>query len=389
MNILQVISSFPPAYAYGGALRVAHGIAKELVKRGHEVTVYTTDVYDARCRFRWSENPMYMDGIKVYHFRNISNKLAHENLAVAPMMAGALNRSITNFDIIHLHECRSFQAILTHHYAKKHAIPYILQVHGSLPRIMVKQRWKKLYDNLWGYRFLKDASRIIAITRTEAEQYKSLGISEHKIEIVTHGIDLSEFDNLPERGEFRRKYSLGSDQKIILYLGRIHKIKGLDLLTKAFADLSRNLNNVKLVVVGSDEGYLPSLKKLVADLKISDKVLFTGPLYEEDKLEAYVDADIYVLPSFYEIFGITVLEALACDTPVIVTDRCGIAEVIEGQAGSTVPFEKEQLQHAILQMLDDDKMRERFSKKGKLLVREKFNWEKIAEQVERLYKEVL
>ena len=133
---------------------------------------------------------------------------------------------------------------------------------------------------------------------------------------------------------------------------------------------------------------MPYLKKLIADLGISDRILFTGPLYGQEKLKAYVDADVYVLPSSYEIFGITVLEALACGTPVIVTDRCGIADVIDGQAGLVVPYNEEQLRNAVLKLLNDDKMRQRFSQKGKLLVREKFNWERIVEQIEGLYERV-
>jgi glycosyltransferase involved in cell wall biosynthesis len=160
-------------------------------------------------------------------------------------------------------------------------------------------------------------------------------------------------------------------------------------LVKAFADLSKPLNDIKLVIVGPDDGYLPPLKQLIADLGISDKVLFTRPLYGQEKLKAYVDADVYVLPSVYETFPIAVLESWACGTPVVVTDRCGIADVIDGQAGLVVPYDKEQLQHTLLHMLDDDKMRLRFGEKGKLLVREKFSWGKIAEQVERVYKQIL
>ena len=162
-------------------------------------------------------------------------------------------------------------------------------------------------------------------------------------------------------------------------------IKGLDLLVRAFAELSKPLSNVKLVIVGPDDGYLPSLKKLIADLEISNEVLFTGHLYGEDKVEAYVDADVFVLPSVYEIFGNVVLEACACGTPVIVTDRCGIADAINGQAGLVVPYDKEQLRQALLHMLSDDEIRLQFGEKGKLLVRQRFSWEKIAEQIENVY----
>ncbi len=120
-------------------------------------------------------------------------------------------------------------------------------------------------------------------------------------------------------------------------------------------------------------------------MEISDRVLFTGPLYGQEKLQAYVDASVYVLPSSYEIFGITILEALACGTPVVVTDRCGIADIINQQAGLVVPYDTDRLRHALLQMLNDDKMRQQLGQRGKLLVREQFNWEKIAEQFEHMY----
>ena len=95
-----------------------------------------------------------------------------------------------------------------------------------------------------------------------------------------------------------------------------------------------------------------------------------------------------MLPSSYEIFGITILEALACGTPVIVTDRCGIADIINGQAGLVVPYDQDKLQDACLNMLNNDQMRLEFGAKGEALVRQNFDWEKITEQLERVYQEV-
>ena len=119
MKILQVISSFPPAYSYGGPLKVAFNISKELVKNGHDVTVYTTDVYDSKSRLQYETNPEIMEGVKVYRFRNISNALSRKNFSCAPSMFFFLKNNIKDFDIIHLHEFRSFQAIFVYHYAKK------------------------------------------------------------------------------------------------------------------------------------------------------------------------------------------------------------------------------------------------------------------------------
>lgn len=378
MKILQVTQFFSPVH--GGSAEVPYHLSKELAKRGHEVAVYTSD-------FKLSQD--YMDSIPEVRVHYFKTWLSWANFYVTPGMMKEAKRGIRHFDIIHMHNYRTFQNIVMHHYAKKYGVPYVLQAHGSATTFFQKGWLKKAFDAIWGYRILKDASKVIAVTSIEAEQYKSMGVSEDKIEIVPNGIDLSEFDNLPERGKFRKKYGLNDSQKIILYLGRIHKIKGLDLLVTAFTELSKHLNEAKLVIVGPDDGYLSSLKKLIAELGISDKVLFSGPLYGQEKLRAYVDADVFVLPSSYEIYGITVIEAMACGIPVIVTDRCGIADVIDGQAGLVVPHDKEQLQHALLHVLSDDKMRLQFGEKGRSLVGERFNWALIAQEAGRVYQKVL
>ncbi len=384
MNILQVSAHLLTKLFGGEPAKEIYGLSKALGERGHKVTIYTTDVFNKSRKIKSRTETINMHGVKVFEFKSLSSKFAIP-LSMIPTMV----KQTVTFDIIHLHQYPTFLNIVAHHYAQKYHIPYVLQAHGSLPGVTANQALRQAHGLLWGRRILRDARRLIAVSPMEAEQYRNIGIDEHKIEIVPNGIDLSDFDNLPERGEFRRKYSLGDDQRIILYLGRVHKIKGLDLLVKAFTDLSQTLNNIELVIAGPDDGYLPSLKKLVTDLEIDDRVLFTGPLYGREKLTAYVDADVYVLPSVYDIFGVTVLEACACGTPVIVTDRCGIADVINGQAGLVVPHDEEQLQHAFLHLLGNDKMRLQFGEKGKLLVRKTFNWKKIAEQVERVYTEIL
>jgi len=386
MKILQVISSFPPAYAYGGPLKMAYGISKELARRGHEVTVYTTDVYDAQCRFKQIQNPSYMDGVKVHRFRNVNNKLAHGNLAIAPMMARALDRNIANFDIAHVHETRTFQAMIVRHYANKHGIPYVLQARGSLPRIMAKRRLKMVLDVVWGYKLLRDA-KVIALTEAEAQQYRSMDLTKDRIEIVPNGIDLSEFNALPQKGEFRRKYGIGDDQKLLLYLARIHKIKGPDLLAKAFAGLRGEIGDAKLVVVGPDDGYLSTLRRLIKELGIEQRVMFTGPLYGQDKLSAYVDADVYILPSFYEVFGNTALEACACGTPVMVTDRCGVADFV-GRVGCVVGYDEDQLRDGLLRMLCNGISRRRLGDETKRLVGEEFGWDVIAGKLEDLYERI-
>jgi len=148
MKILQMIPAFYPARAYGGTVEVAYHLSKELVRRGHEVTVYTSDTLDKY--HRQKDKVSEFDGIKVYYFKNLSNRLAWHRLIFTPSMPPQLSKEIEKFDIIHLHGARNFQNILAHHYSKKYGVPYVLQAHGSLPRIMAWQGLKWVYDLLFG-----------------------------------------------------------------------------------------------------------------------------------------------------------------------------------------------------------------------------------------------
>jgi glycosyltransferase involved in cell wall biosynthesis len=297
-------------------------------------------------------------------------------------------KGIREFDIIHLHQYRTFQNVAVSHYARKYGLPYILQAHGSLETFFSRGHLKRIFDVVWGHHILRNANRLIAVTPMEVEQYQKLGIREDKIEIVPNAIDSSQFETLPKHGEFKRRYGL-SNEKIILYLGRIASIKGVDLLVRAFVRLLSDINSVRLVIAGPDDGYLGTLKNLISELRIEDKVLFPGAIYGREKLEAYVDAEVYVLPSTYEIFGMTILEACACSTPVIVTDQCGIADIIDGKAGIVVPRDEDKLRSALGYLLTNDKKRQELGEQGRLLVRQQFTWSKVAESMEGIYHSIL
>jgi len=363
---------------------VSYEISKELVKRGHEVVVFTTDMYSPFLRFKGKENPTWVSGIAVYRFENLLNELAWKNMPIALGMASALKNHIQDFDVVHAHLWRCFQAPLTHHYARKYGVPYVLQIHGSLPRIFGKQRLKWIYDVLFGYRLLRDAAKVIALSWMEAEQYKGIGVPEEKIEVVPNGIDLSEYTNLPPKGWFKKKFGIDEDEKMVLYLGRIHKIKGIDILVKAFADVVGKLECVKLVVVGPDDGFLGELESLIKALRIEKNVLLLGPLYGRDKLEAYVDADVYVLPSRYETFPMSVLEAVACGTPIILTEKCGIAEYLKDKVSLVVKPNPEELVKALLEMLQDEERQHIFRRNGRMIIRE-FDISEIISKLEEVY----
>jgi glycosyltransferase involved in cell wall biosynthesis len=378
VKILQVIDIFSPAA--GGSADVAGRLAGALGRRGHEVTVYTTD-------FRLERgNLTSLPGVKVNAVHNYCS-LGGKPLLMPGLPARA-KRELRQFDIIHLHNYPTLPNVMVYRYARRYHIPYVLQAHGSLATYFQKGTLKRVYDKLWGKEILKGAAKVIAVAPPEAETYRRMAVADDKIIIIPNGVDSTEFESLPPRGEFRKKYRL-EDRKIVLFLGRVHATKGLHLLAGALAGLPREQGDVRLVVAGPDDGYLPALKKLVKGLQIEEKTLFPGPLYGRDKLQAMIDADVFVLPSAYEIFGITVLEACLCGTPVIVTDRCGIAPEITGDMGQVVRYDEDELKNALLRALAAPEPNEAGKAKSKQALLARFSWEKLAVEVEDIYRAVL
>ena len=390
MKILQVIPYFPPAYAFGGPVTVSFQVSKELVNRGHEVVVYTTDAKDFGSRIEDIPGDID-DSFEVHRFKNVSMTLVKKfNLFITPGLILKAKKEIKEFDVIHLREYRTFQNIVIYHYIKKFNVPYVLTSGGSLYRDMPHKKLKWIYDVIFGLKIVRNASKVIARNQSEVEQYKVMGVPEEKIIIMSAGIDLSKYTNLPPKGLFKMKFGIKKEEKLLLYLGRLHKIKGIDILVKAFANVTQSINDVKLVVVGPNDGSLYELQTLIQNLGVGNKILFTGPLYGSEKIEAYVDSEVYILSSRYEAFGMTVLEAYVCGKPVIASNVGGLKDlVINGETGLLFdPENIEQLTYNIQLLLTDADRAEKMGLKGKIFVEGNFTIEKAVDALEDLYREI-
>jgi glycosyltransferase involved in cell wall biosynthesis len=330
LNILQIVPHFNPRF--GGEVNVCYNLSKQLAKKGHNVTILTSD-------FRFDKN--YAKNAEIFGVQVIPfhTRISIGLFVYTPSINNWLRKNVKKFDLIHLHPFRSYQNKCCMNFALKNNIPYILQAHGSLIPFLEKPKLKKLYDFSWGNQLLKNASKLIAVSQVEKDQYLNMGLPEKKIEIIYNGIDVSEYETLPERGNFRKKHNIAPDEKIILYLGRLFKHKGLDFLVDGFSNLLDQYQDAILVIVGPDDGYLSILNEQIKMLDVEKNVLFTGPLYKNEKLEAFVDADVLIYPGQIEIFGLVPFEAIMCGTPVIVNDDCGCGEIIkEGQCGTVIKY---------------------------------------------------
>jgi len=365
----------------GGSAKGPYYLAKYLVKKGHEVFIFTSNFGRNLAKFPDEKDLAIIESkieLKVF------------NLFYTSSLRSELESS-NKLDILHLHNFRTYQNYVAYSYAKRTNTPYILQAHGSIPRIG-KKELKWLYDVLFGYRLLRDASKVIALTQVETDQYRRMGIPGEKIAIIPNGIDLSEYAELPPKGSFKEKFNIPEDRKIILYMGRIHKIKGVDFLVRAYAYLKNEMKckDVVLVIVGPDDGFLGEVKSLVQSLGISRFVIFTGPLYGKI-IGAYVDSDIIVLPSRYETFPNVVLEAYACSKPVVASNVEAIPDIVlHGKTGLLFQAgDVKGLANAIAYMLTHSEEAERMGRNARRLVEERFSIDRVVTQFEALYEEVL
>lgn len=390
MRILQVIPYLSPSALFGGSQRVVYNISRALSKRGHDVVIYTSNMMSPYRKLNVENEEI--DGVNVIRFKNISTIASRTlRLIITPEMIPWVKRDVQKFDVAHLHEFRNFQHFVIYYYARKEDVPYLVQAHGTLSWPGTIEKLKRIGDIALCNRLLRAASKVVASARVEAEQYKERGVAPDKIEIIPNGIDLSEFNTLPPRGTFRKRYGISKNTKLVLYLGRIIKVKGIDFLIRAFHRLRKKMQDVKLVIVGPDDGYLNVCKRLIEVLGIEQHVLFTGPLYGREKLEAYNDVDVYVLPSIYEIFSITVLEAYACSKPVIATRVGDLPDrVIHGKTGLLVePSNVEELSEALLYLLTDRKIAEEISYNARRVILPKFSMETVTHKLEKLYEKVV
>ena len=400
MKILHVAHFFYPCLSAGGVVNASYQIASKQGK-DDDVKVISSDSCKERLKFPNGRYDVDVDGIKVDYFKNLSNGFKLKTMLDTPLAAPfKIRKDIKDYDIVHIHEHRQTLAIIASYFARKNNIPYIVQAHGSVLPFFQKEGLKNLFDKVFGFKILHNASCVFALTEVEKEQYLKMGVDEDKIEIVPLGINLEEYENLPAYGKFRSKFNIGENDKLILFVGRIHEIKGLDLLLDAFNDLivqsneKNSLENIdcssiKLAIVGPDDGYLVKLEEKVKEYSLEENVIITGPLYKEEKQEALVDCDLFVIPSKYESFTTSGLEAMACSKPLVLTKNNHIHDWVDGNVGLACEDNKDSLREAIGKVLFDEELSQIFAENGNKLIKEKYNWDIINDQILEIYNKYL
>jgi glycosyltransferase involved in cell wall biosynthesis len=271
--------------------------------------------------------------------------------------------------------------------AKSANIPIVTQPHGTLPVISNSFILKRTYDRLFGRKELEGISCLIALQENEKKLALEKGIPEDIIEVIPNGIDLSELDEQPEKGAFRRQYHIQADQPVILFLGRINKIKGTDMLIEAFERMDNP--KARLIIAGPDDGQLEEVKQIIKKYRLESAVILAGMLSGQEVKSAFRDSDLFVVPSRADAFPTTIMESCLMDTPMVITDRCGNAHLVKGRVAEVVPFDPEAFTNAMRLLLTDQERYNRYKSNCKAVLQDTFSIQVAVDRLEAVYQRVI
>ena len=295
MRILHLTPYYAPAYAFGGVVRAVEGMAVALVKRGHEVTVLTTDALDQRRRY---DGPLaeMIDGVRVLRRPNAWPWLRGRlNLSTPRGMKRTAETILPTVDVLHIHEFRTLENLLVTPVAQRLGKPIVLSPHGTLNLETGRGHLKTVWDRLLSPGLALRLDHVIALSEAERAEAESLWRNFGKrqrptrFSVIPNGVALPEIDQHQLAADFRARYALG-DSPVVLFMGRLQKRKGVDVLIQAFK--AAGLEDARLLIVGPDEGMLSELRALAAG---DPRIVFTGYLDGDARLGALAAGDIFAL----------------------------------------------------------------------------------------------
>ena len=384
MKILQGCVRYPPAP--GGAETVVKAYSEGLRDLGHDVEVVTTDLY-TETPFVKKKMPSVVNGINVTRHKayTVSGE-AHYVLAPG-MVQSFLSK---NADVIHTHSYGYFQNHAGWIRERFQSTPWVITPHfhpsWSMWGGSKRKTLREFYDTVIGKGTLEAADLITCVSKHERDMLVSeIGLKEDNIKIIYNGINWADWSSVPNKEVFRKQYPTISE-KFVLFAGRLATNKGLSDLISAMQLIDKK--SVDLVITGADMGLGKQLEKEASDKGVTMHRL--GHIDDETYRSVLSAAEMLVLPSEYEAFGIVLLEAAAAKTPVIGTNVGGIPEAMSpGNNGLIVEYnDVNNLAKSIAILLEDEKMSREMGKSGREWAK-KFSWESIVKEIEHEYKLII
>jgi glycosyltransferase involved in cell wall biosynthesis len=387
MKILHVVGTYIPGWRAGGPIKSVSTLCSKLAERGHDVTVFTTNLDGTNVLDVPTDKTVLIDGVKVNYYKG-----RIPSYAFSVPLAKALKKNVDKFDLIHIHSIFYWPTLIASYYGKKHGVPYIITPRGMLdPACWNGTRLKKMLYGFLIEKFNFSGSGLLHFTSEREMKNSYLFGLNLPFRVVPNGIRPEDFFRMPEAQTFFEKYPDLKGKTIILFLARLNRIKGIDILSKAYGKLARERDDVHLVIAGPDqEGYGEKVKSWFKAEGVFKRVTFTGMLNSNEKLHAFAASDVFVLPSYSENFGMAVVEAMAAGVPVVISNRVGIhKEVEQNRAGIIVETVPESIYSGIKKLLDSPVIRGELIINGKRLVEDYYDINRVADMMIISYKEVI
>jgi glycosyltransferase involved in cell wall biosynthesis len=359
----------------GGVAHYAFELSLQLVKLGIEAVVIT------------HAHPGQLEeeeiaGVKIKRVKGLVLKDPHR--AVSPLIFRHCHRYILDgrFDVVHGLDIYSTMAQMVIRFAHKYRIPCVITCHTAMgsPFSIFLQRSLGLTPS--------KADRLIAVSRASARFSRSLGFPEKRITVVQHGVDLSCFNGEIDAFAMRQELGIG-DEPLVVTAVRLIKRKSPDLLISAFARVLKVVPDAKLVIAGSGREE-DNLSRQINSLDITNSVFMVGRLTKEKVAKLMAAADVFVLPSKMESFGLSLLEASAAGVPVVCSNAGGVPEIFQDGFNALLypPGDDNAMAKAIICLIQDKELAKKISANA-VETASKFTWEMTAERTLQVYEEVL
>ncbi|MDD3887317.1 MAG: glycosyltransferase family 4 protein [Patescibacteria group bacterium] len=405
MKILQVVQRFYPSV--GGTQNVVLNLSQELVKKGHQVTVVTTnsmnnkDVrgFSTARSFTFKSNlsklPEHekINGIDVYRFAPIWQFWSY---LINFKMFWFIWKNAKKYDVIHTY-CYMFSepdiVALTNIFKK---VPYILSAHdiiasaGGLAGFL-----KKIYDLTIGKIVLRRAMVLTALTEANKNEYLNLGNFKN-IQILPPGMYCEKFQNRIElirknlQEISRLKTKINNPKHTVLFVGRLLKYKGAQYIIEAIPEIISKFPETKFIFIGEDQGYKKSLVSIAQIKNVEKYCVFTGKISDQELYEYYSISDIFVLPSATEGFGIVALEATLSGMSPILANQGGLKYVLSDIGGININIESnipKQISKSVIELINNKNKLNILNLQNK--IKQKFDWQNIVNQTEKIYQETI
>jgi len=388
MRILHYVESTDSTM--GGVPRFVQDASRVMASEGHPSTILTCDHTDTPNEWIAAEvggtntGDVSLPRVVNFGLPSLLSKL------LGPAQMRIAREEVKKADVVHLHCVWSPSTLQIGAICRDLGVPYVVSCHGMLDDWSMEQSSlkKKVYHTLGGRVLLEKAARVHCTAPAELDQSKKWFPNGSEA-IIPYLMDLEPFRDLPGPELARRKFSMlgNGGEPTVLFLSRIHYKKGPELLLHAAASLRNEGIRGKVAFAGTgEESYLASLRALATKLNLDENVHFLGQVKGKEKLSLYQSADLFVLPTSQENFGLVLIEALACGTPLITTKGVDIwKDVQQSGAGEIVDQVPAKLAGAISTLLRDETLRRSMAAKARPWVFETFDERRLTARYENLY----